>query len=37
MRRAVAALPPSDQARAVRLLRALGLGAAKRLEAKEPV
>src|SRR6059058_657597 len=37
MRRAVAALPPSDQARAVRLLRALGLGAAKRLEAKDPV
>src|SRR5437870_1987986 len=36
-RRAVTALPPSDQARAVRLLRALGLGAAKRLEAKEPV
>src|SRR6266581_4428993 len=35
MRHAVAALPPSDQARAVRLLRALGLGAAKRLEANE--
>jgi len=30
MRHAVAALPPRDQARAVRLLRALGLGAAGR-------
>ena len=35
MRQAVAALPRRDQARAVRLLRALGLGAARRLEAKE--
>ncbi|HKW39866.1 MAG TPA: MarR family winged helix-turn-helix transcriptional regulator [Gemmatimonadales bacterium] len=37
MRRAVAALPPRDQARAVRLLRALGLGAARRLAATEPL
>jgi MarR family 2-MHQ and catechol resistance regulon transcriptional repressor len=35
MRRAVAALPPREQARAVRLLRALGLGAAGRLKATE--
>src|SRR6059036_3527621 len=35
MRRAVAALPPREQARAIRLLRALGLGAAERLEANE--
>ena len=35
MRQAVAALPQREQARAVRLLRALGLGAAKRLEASE--
>jgi len=35
MRQAVAALPASEQARAVRLLRALGTGAAKRLKAKE--
>jgi MarR family 2-MHQ and catechol resistance regulon transcriptional repressor len=35
IRRAVAALPPLEQARAVRLLRALGLGAAQRLEATE--
>jgi len=32
MRHAVAALPPGEQAQAVRLLRALGLGAAARLE-----
>jgi hypothetical protein len=35
MRRAVAALPPREQARAVRLLRALGLGAAGRLKVAE--
>jgi MarR family 2-MHQ and catechol resistance regulon transcriptional repressor len=35
MRRAVAALPPREQARAVRLLRALGLGAARRLKTLE--
>jgi hypothetical protein len=35
MRHAVAALPSREQARAVRLLRALGLGAAKRHKAKE--
>jgi len=35
IRHAVAALRPSEQARAVRLLRALGLGAAKRLTAAE--
>jgi MarR family 2-MHQ and catechol resistance regulon transcriptional repressor len=35
MRRAVAALPPREQARAVRLLRALGLGAAGRLKAAQ--
>jgi len=35
MRQAVAALPPREQAQAVRLLRALGLGAARRLEAAE--
>jgi len=35
MRQAVGALPPREQARAVRLLRALGLGAARRLEAAE--
>src|SRR5207249_9022880 len=34
MRRAVAALPPSDQARTVRLLRALGFGGAKPLGAQ---
>ncbi len=33
MRQAVAALPPREQAQAVRLLRALGLGAARRLKA----
>ena len=33
MRRAVAALSPRDQGRAVRLLRTLGLGAAARLES----
>src|SRR5205809_6718182 len=37
MRHAVAALPSREQARAVRLLRALGLGAAARLEARETV
>jgi MarR family 2-MHQ and catechol resistance regulon transcriptional repressor len=37
MRHAVAALPSREQARAVRLLRALGLGAAARLEAGETV
>src|SRR6266540_6596516 len=31
MRQALAALPPREQARAIRLLRALGLGAAERL------
>jgi len=35
MRHAVAALPARAQARAVRLLRALGLGAAERLEPRE--
>jgi MarR family 2-MHQ and catechol resistance regulon transcriptional repressor len=35
MRHAVAALPPRDQARAVRLLRALGLGAAARRKNTE--
>jgi len=35
MRQAVAALAPGDQARAVRLLRALGLGAARQLKAAE--
>ena len=35
MRHAVAALPPREQARAVRLLRRLGLGAAERLKTKE--
>ena len=35
MRQAVGALPQREQARAVRLLRALGLGAATRLEASE--
>jgi MarR family 2-MHQ and catechol resistance regulon transcriptional repressor len=35
MRRAVAALPPREQARAVRLLRALGLGAAEQLKTTE--
>jgi MarR family transcriptional regulator, 2-MHQ and catechol-resistance regulon repressor len=35
MRRAVAALPPQEQAQAVRLLRTLGLGAAERLEGNE--
>src|SRR5881409_743129 len=35
MRHAVAALPPREQARAVRVLRALGLGAVRRLEATE--
>src|SRR3989441_2882680 len=35
MRQAVAALTPREQARAVRLLRALGLGAARRLDAAE--
>ena len=35
MRQTVAGLPPHEQARAVRLLRALGLGAARRLEAAE--
>ena len=35
MRQAVAALAPREQARAVRLLRALGLGAARQLEANE--
>ncbi len=35
MRLAVAALAPGDQARAVRLLRALGLGAARQLKAAE--
>jgi len=35
MRHAVAALPPREQARAVRVLRALGTGAARRLKAKE--
>jgi hypothetical protein len=35
MRHAVAALPAPEQAQAVRLLRALGLGAAERLEADE--
>jgi len=35
MRHAMAALPPREQARAVRLLRALGLGAAGRLKAAE--
>ena len=35
MRHAVAALTPREQARAVRLLRALGIGAAERLEATE--
>src|SRR5882762_9264827 len=35
MRQAVAALPPREQARAVRLLRALGLGAAERLGISE--
>jgi len=34
MRYAVAALAPRDQARAVRLLRTLGLGAAARLESR---
>ncbi len=32
MRRAVAALPPREQAQAIRLLRELGLGAARRLK-----
>lgn len=35
MRRAVAALPPCEQSRAIRLLRALGLGAAERGKAME--
>ena len=35
IRRAVAALPPREQAQAVRLLRTLGLGAAERLEGNE--
>jgi len=35
MRRAVTALPPREQAQAVRLLRTLGLGAAERLEVNE--
>jgi len=35
IRHAVAALTPGEQERAVRLLRALGLGAAERLEAAE--
>ena len=35
MRRAVAALPPREQAQAVQLLRTLGLGAAERLEVNE--
>jgi len=35
MRQAVGALPPREQARAVQLLRALGLGAARRLDAAE--
>jgi MarR family 2-MHQ and catechol resistance regulon transcriptional repressor len=35
MRHAVAALPPREQARAVRLLRALGLGAAARRKPTE--
>src|SRR3989454_749155 len=35
MRHAVAALPPREQAQAVRLLRALGLGAAERLEVNQ--
>src|SRR5437667_4290299 len=35
MRRAVTALPPQEQAQAVRLLRTLGLGAAERLEGNE--
>ena len=35
MRRAVAALPPPEQGRAARLLRTLGLGAARRLKAAE--
>ena len=35
MRHAVAALPPGEQAQTIRLLRALGLGAAGRLEEKD--
>jgi MarR family 2-MHQ and catechol resistance regulon transcriptional repressor len=35
MRQAVATLPPREQARAIRLLRALGLGAAERPKANE--
>jgi len=35
MRQALAALPPREQAQAVRLLRALGLGAAERLGISE--
>jgi len=35
MRRAVGALPPREQAQAVRLLRALGTGAANRLNRNE--
>jgi MarR family transcriptional regulator, 2-MHQ and catechol-resistance regulon repressor len=35
IRRAVAALPPREQAQALRLLRTLGLGAAERLEGNE--
>jgi MarR family 2-MHQ and catechol resistance regulon transcriptional repressor len=37
MRHAVAALPPREQARAVQLLRELGLGAAERLRANEEI
>jgi MarR family 2-MHQ and catechol resistance regulon transcriptional repressor len=36
IRRAVAALPPREQARAARLLRTLGLGAAERLDTDPP-